>query len=63
MHARIREAFDTDLPLAALFQSENLADLARAIDQSRGKGKRSLPPLRRISREGLMLDPSAKKSS
>ena len=50
--SRIKEAFSVELPLRAVFESATVADLCARIEQEiHATGARSLPPLRRVSRE------------
>jgi acyl carrier protein len=50
--SRIREAFHVELPLRAVFESATVAVLSAKIEQEiQATGGKSLPPLRRVSRE------------
>ncbi|HEY0015276.1 MAG TPA: amino acid adenylation domain-containing protein [Longimicrobium sp.] len=48
--ARVRDAFEVDLPLRALFDAPTVAELAARVETIRGAGRRPLPPVRRAPR-------------
>ncbi|MBN1204932.1 MAG: amino acid adenylation domain-containing protein [Myxococcaceae bacterium] len=53
--ARIREVFQVELPLRALFEEPTLADLARRVEQAmREKAAPVLPPVTSVPREGRL---------
>ncbi|HTE56293.1 MAG TPA: amino acid adenylation domain-containing protein [Kofleriaceae bacterium] len=49
--AHLRDAFDVDVPVTAIFEAPTIAALAGRIEEARGRG-RELPPLRPIARDG-----------
>ncbi|HKI01750.1 MAG TPA: amino acid adenylation domain-containing protein [Thermoanaerobaculia bacterium] len=54
--SRIREAFEVDLPVRALFQKPDVAGLSEAIETAllRGRGMPEAPPMIRIPRDGRL---------
>jgi amino acid adenylation domain-containing protein len=52
--ARVREVFGVDLPLRVLFEEATLADLAAAVERLLAGGRRELPALRPIPRQGAL---------
>jgi amino acid adenylation domain-containing protein len=54
--SRIREAFEVDLPVRALFQKPDVAGLSEAIETAllRGRGLPEAPPMVRIPRDGRL---------
>ena len=50
--SRVREAFDKDVPLSALFDAPTVAGLAAMIEKTICGSARDLPPITRASRDG-----------
>src|SRR5262249_42034887 len=51
--SRVREAFEVELPLRALFESPTVKRIAEAVERERRAGMRvGAPPIRPVSREG-----------
>ena len=50
--SRMREAFDVEVPLKALFERPTVAGLAEAVERERGAGRRAeAPPIVAVSRD------------
>src|SRR5215831_1038134 len=50
--SRVREAFQVDLPIRALFDAPTLAELTMAVEQAMATTDAAAPPIRRIARGG-----------
>jgi len=50
--SRIRDTFDLELPLRAIFEHPTIADLAIALEEAKARGERpEAPPMVPLSRE------------
>jgi natural product biosynthesis luciferase-like monooxygenase protein/amino acid adenylation domain-containing protein len=53
--ARVRQAFDVDIPLRRLFEAPTIARLAEAVETAtRSAPGRAMPPIRAAAREGTL---------